>query len=287
MLKQGYRWGRLFIWLLVVLSLSSCASYWFEEEKSNDPNAITFKRTYGDALRGDRTRLKGWLKKPAGNGPFPAVVMLIDTELRAPGDREWEERLVSWGYVVLHVDSMGSRGIALYDYGPEHFWNLYWLQFSSRAGDALDAKKYLASLPYVKAGKIGVMGWSYGAVALFTGALEGDDPFQAAVSFYGICGHPKAKYNAALMIMYFEGPSKFFGNTCRSSMAVPGNTRHEITYHIYPVDNIGYDLSGERWLKFYHNFAQEYHRFIPFIYNREAAEDSIKQVRQFLGKYLM
>lgn len=288
------------LWLFIVFIASSCAhNDSFLNDPFSDTHSMTFKRTYRDALRGDQSRLKGWLKKPKGEGPFPAVVMLIDREQRSLMDREWEERLVSWGYVVLHVDTMGSRGIALYDYGPEHFMNLYWYQLTSRANDALDAKKYLASLPYVNAGKIAVMGWGYGGAAIFTGILTAKEPFQAVISFYpATCSRLDFYYgnevmpyrlkgfNAPLMVMAMEGVSGVYGTTSRSRMVPPDQNTQEVQLNVYPVVDPGFDLSGERTLKIYHNIAAEYFYFIDLKYNKEAAMDTKMKVKNFLAKHL-
>ena len=57
-------------------------------------------------------RIQGYLARPEGAGPFPAVIglhgcggMLDRTKRKLADD------LVSWGYVVLLVDSFATRGI--------------------------------------------------------------------------------------------------------------------------------------------------------------------------------
>ncbi len=298
--KYFTRFVQICLWSFMVFMITSCAhNDSFINDPFSDTYSITFKRTYRDALRGDQSRLKGWLKKPKGEGPFPAVVLLIDREQRALMDREWEEKLVSWGYVVLQVDSMGSRGIALYDYGPDHFMNLYWYQHTSRANDAMDAKNYLAGLPYVNASKIAVMGWGYGGAAIFRGILTAAKPFQAAISFYpmtcekidfyfGNIAMPNKLrgFNAPLMIMAMEGVSGNYGKTSRSKMVSLDQNVHEVQLNVYPVADPGFDLAGERTLKIYHNIAAEYFYFIDLRYNREAAMDSNMKVKNFLAKHL-
>ena len=282
--KYFTRFVHICVWLFIIIIISSCAQNVAYREENSDSGSILFKRTYRDPIsRTDQSRLKGFLKKPKGEGPFPAVVMLIDTELRVPGDREWEERLVSWGYVVLHVDSMGSRGIALYDYGPGHHFNLYWQQHIARAHDALDAKKYLAGLPFVNPKKIAVIGWSYGGKALFHGVLENNDPFQAAVVFYDDYVYTEVQSsNTPLMMMTF----KYLEKAYRKRMAALEQNTHEVQFNFYRVAYPGFDLAGERWLKFFHNIAAEYYFGVQFKYNREAADDSVVKVKNFLAKHL-
>src|SRR3989442_6261246 len=65
--------------------------------------------------------------------------------------------LVNHGYVVLGINNRGSSGYGQSFYvaddqkhGREPVW------------DCVEAKKYLASLPYVDQDRIGIIGWSYG-----------------------------------------------------------------------------------------------------------------------------
>ena len=62
--------------------------------------------------------IDGYLTKPDGAGPFPAIVHLhgcsgLPAAFKAGTDKGlWSERLAGWGYVVLAVDSFTTRGIA-------------------------------------------------------------------------------------------------------------------------------------------------------------------------------
>ena len=58
------------------------------------------------------TTIKGYLSKPDGSGPFPAVVYVhgcsgLSTDTR----KRIAERLTAWGYISFVVDSFASRGI--------------------------------------------------------------------------------------------------------------------------------------------------------------------------------
>ena len=66
----------------------------------------------------DGLRLKGYLYRPAGNGPFPAIVALHNCEGLGEGGSpvatrygDWGERLAAGGFVVLFPDSFGARGL--------------------------------------------------------------------------------------------------------------------------------------------------------------------------------
>jgi dienelactone hydrolase len=134
--------------------------------------------------------ISGALHRPAGAGPFPAVVALHGCGGRGP--REYEDALaaqfVSLGYILLIVDSFGPRGIterctaATYD-----------KQDVDRVMDAYGGLLYLAGLPFVDAERIAVVGYSQGAmVALSAVTLGGietlfDRHFRAVIAYYPGC----------------------------------------------------------------------------------------------------
>jgi poly(3-hydroxybutyrate) depolymerase len=61
--------------------------------------------------------ISGYLAKPDGPGPFPAIVHLhgcggLPKALKNGTDKGfWSETLTAWGYAVLVVDSFTTRGI--------------------------------------------------------------------------------------------------------------------------------------------------------------------------------
>ena len=77
------------------------------------------------------------LLTPAGAGPFPAVVVMHGCDGVNENTRRWAQRLVSWGYAALIVDSFRPRGLSsVCNRGSI-------LPASVRAGDAVQAKGYL------------------------------------------------------------------------------------------------------------------------------------------------
>ncbi len=129
--------------------------------------------------------------RPAGAGPFPAVVLLHGCEGVSSSTRSWARWLRERGWVALVVDSWGSRAIR--DGcrpGPE-------LPNTVRFDDAVGALRWLHGQPYVDRERVGVVGWSNGgvfAIALVNGpslarararGVEVPAPgFRAAVAFY-------------------------------------------------------------------------------------------------------
>jgi len=140
--------------------------------------------------------LRGTLYRPAGDGPFKAVVALHDCGglLRRPATtaqlyNEWANRLVADGFVVLFPDSYGSRGL-----GPQCRERQRKARASrERVADANAARRWLQAQSYVRADRISLLGWSNGAVAALwavrpTAARhDGSADFRSAVAFYPGC----------------------------------------------------------------------------------------------------
>ncbi|MBZ5710686.1 dienelactone hydrolase family protein [Nannocystis pusilla] len=141
-----------------------------------------------------KTSLDGWLFKPEGEGPFPAVIALhgcgglfssLAPERLSKRHDDWAMRLVDEGYVVLFPDSFGRRGIdslcAVRD-RP--------LTVSRRARDAQGAAAWLARQPFVDPDRLAVLGWSHGGTSVlsFAGRAEPKNTdIRAAVAFYPGC----------------------------------------------------------------------------------------------------
>ena len=97
----------------------------------------------------------------AGNGPFPAVVLLPPCSGRLPPRLEQADaaRYTALGYVLLAVDSFGARGIADGCTGGGASVDMVM--------DAYGALLHLADLPFVDPDRIALVGYSFGgSVAL-------------------------------------------------------------------------------------------------------------------------
>jgi dienelactone hydrolase len=136
--------------------------------------------------------------KPDGPGPFPAVVLLHTCGGIRPHVRQWSSRLVQAGYATLIVDSFTWRGAA--ECSIPH---VFPASIDEVAGDAFAALRYLRGRPDVDPGRIGVMGFSWGANATLrtsSARYRRDEPgrgFAAAIAFYPMCVSPRADWPAA------------------------------------------------------------------------------------------
>lgn len=89
----------------------------------------------------------------------------------------WFQLLAQKGYIVVCVDNRGTgaRG--------EAFKKVTYKQLGKyESEDQIAAAKYLATLPYVDAKRIGIFGWSYGGFMATSCLFKGADIFKSAIA---------------------------------------------------------------------------------------------------------
>lgn len=217
-------------------------------------------RAGGDAVRfpGPGLELAGRLYRPAGEGPFPAVVLLHGCSGLWARDgeptssfRAWAEHFRARGYVALLVDSFGPRGEreictqAQRKVSPA----------TDRSRDAHAALSWLAGRREVDAARIGLVGWSNGGTAVLN-ALRPDAPgragdgtpaYRAGVAFYPGCGPlAKASYSPTAPLLIQAGgaddwtPARYCEALARQAPA------GRVEIDVYPGAHHSFDRIGQR-----------------------------------------
>ena len=196
---------------------------------------------------GDDVTLSGILYRPAGNGPFPAVVALHgcsglfgkDGSL-SPRHADWAERLMAKGFIVLFPDSFGPRGAKSQCKTKDRVTR----PSRERVEDANAAKAYLQTRRDVKADAISLLGWSNGgSVVLY--AVEprkkpddGKPDFAKAVAFYPGCRIPSesGKWHARLPLLILIGAADDWtpAQPCRDLVADAKAEGEPVSIKIYP-----------------------------------------------------
>lgn len=234
-------------------------------------------------LTGEETvKLTGKLTRPTGDGPFPAVVLLHGCEGIAKREDVWAEKISSWGYVTLQVDSFGPRGESETCIDIERIPRLL------RLRDAFAAKLYLSGLPFVDGGRIAVMGWAHvgGTTAISavnrTEKPEPEDkPFRAAVALYPWCLKMLVDLDAPLLIIGAGLDERCSPESCKIMREIWSTRKsaYEFILKIYPGVHHGFDWEGVENVPLPN-------RLVKREYDSEAASDAIVQVKNFLARHL-
>ena len=265
--------------ILVVGAINSARS---QEDHSAEPVRFEVQ----SSLMSKPLVLRAYLRKPQGNGPFPAVVLLHGCGGDwADVDQRWGIPLVSWGYVALSVDSYGPRHVPhscqVPDLGP-----------ADRAIDAYGALEFLSHRPFVDSTRVALMGFSAGARIVLWDVEQGFferasvRKFRAAIAFYPLCRLSTGKMTLPTLILIGELDDWTPAEECRAMVAGrsdwlmsrnPGDANlvqlivYPGTFHAFdkPIYAHGQSVFGH-WLK----------------YNEGAVRDARQQIRVFLTQTL-
>jgi dipeptidyl-peptidase-4 len=124
------------------------------------------------------------ITKPYGfdaSKKYPAIVAVYGGPGVATVRREWaggtDQLLTQSGYVVFRLDNRGSTNRGLAFEAPIHA-----AMGGAEVRDQILGERYLASLPFVDATRVGVMGWSYGGFMTIRLLTEPGSPFRAGAA---------------------------------------------------------------------------------------------------------
>lgn len=136
----------------------------------------------------ENVNLNGWMIRPEGPQWVDKKLPVLMFVYGGPGSQQvldqwkgqnywWFQMLVQQGFVVACVDNRGTgaRG--------EDFKKITYKQLGHyETLDQIEAAKYLGSLPFVDAARIGIFGWSYGGYMSSLCLLKGAEQFKAAIA---------------------------------------------------------------------------------------------------------
>ena len=227
-------------------------------------------------------RIQGYLAKPDGAGPFPAVIGLHGCAgMHEATKQRLVDQLVGWRYVVLLVDSYATRGI------DHACTSSAFFTFLRRRLDAYGAVVFLAGQTYVDPQRIAAVGFSAGAwVTLFAAETNSFELFvpasnlrlQAAVAFNPPCKEAGARPGIPTLILVGALDDWTPAADCSSKIASWGNDGPPVELVIYPGAYHG----------FYYSYLQPgrtlFGHWLEF--NGEAADNADQRLHQFLDRHL-
>jgi dienelactone hydrolase len=224
--------------------------------------------------------ITGWMYKPDGAGPFPAIILAHSCAGVNRHTEIWGKRLASWGYVVLAADSFGPRGV------KQVCTTAGAITGGMRVADIAGALKFLATQPDVRAGHIGLIGHSHGGWTVMRSVQKNYDlaalGLKAAVAYYPSCAPQFDRdVDVPLLILIGDKDDWTPADRCRQLQAA-GFTRPELVESIYYPDA-------------YHSFdSRAPDRTVPgtgskmhhLAYDPAAAPDAEARTKAFFDKYL-
>ena len=231
-------------------------------------------------------RLQGWLARPEGSGPYPAVVALHGCG--GPERKRMQDvadALVSWGYIVLFVDSFSTRGIH-HLCTPDRYATEK-NTVARRPSDAVAGLRYLASQPSADTSRAAVVGFSQGAETALTIAEQlspatigsaGNPGFRAAVAFYPPCRRAGARPGIPTLIPIGALDDWTPAKDCERLVTGWGDTGVPVELVVYADAYHSFDAPA---------FSPGMRLFDHWIeYNREAAAGAYRKMQEFLQRHL-
>jgi dienelactone hydrolase len=231
------------------------------------------------------SEVSGYLFKPKGSGPFPAVILMhgcngLDwSRPRQPGWQLLEgyaERYAARGYVALVLDSFEPRGVANICGHP------LTVAAPRRAWDALSAARYLGGLGFVDSERLVLQGDSHGGwttlVALEKDKWQVPEHFAAGVAWYPSC-YGAAGFAAPLLILIGDRDDWTPAGPCRALAArLQGNAGEpELVLKVFPGATHAYDFP----------YPARTNSLGPFMkYDAAATEASWRDIDAFLAAHV-
>jgi dienelactone hydrolase len=227
-------------------------------------------------------RIQGYLARPDGAGPFPAVIVLHGCAgMHDTTKHKLADELVAWGYVILLVDSYATRGI---DQGCT---SSAFATFFRRKPDAYGALVFLGRQTFVDPHRVAAVGFSSGAWVTLSvaepNAFELFDPpgnlrFRAAAAFNPPCNQAMARPGIPTLIFIGSLDDWTPAADCSNKIANWGDEGPPVELVVYPGAYHGF---------YYPHLKPGTTMFGHWLeYNGEAADNATHHLHQFLDRHL-
>lgn len=218
--------------------------------------------------------ISGYLMRPSGAGPFPAVLVLHGCEGFGTLETQTVNQLAKQGYVALAIDTLAPQGLKNACTDPS--------AFVTSARYAYVTLGWLAAQPYVVPDHLGVLGYSMGAIEIL-GLVDPQTPrppppgLRVAVAYYPECANRSPNVTVPLAI--FDGAADDWTPAAPCAALAQAATTAGKTVQIttYPGATHAFNMpaGGERTYLGHH-----------LRYDAAATNDALTRTDAFLASYL-
>jgi carboxymethylenebutenolidase len=217
----------------LLLLLAGCAA------RPDPPPAPTPATAETVSYLSGKETVHGFLCRPAGTGPFPAVVAIHDDYGLTDWVKERAGHLAERGFVALAVDLYRGQGAA--DLMDAHILSRG-LPDEQVQADLKAAVDYLCQRPEVQADGIGVLGWDIGGGYALDAALQ-DPRLRAVVTCYGRPTTDPAllkPLNAPVLGIFAGKDEGIPAETVAQFKAAMQKAGKRVTIEVYPASGHGF-----------------------------------------------
>ena len=250
-----------FLGAIVVLS-TSCSAW------AADPEVGGVK-TEGVEFAGGSGKIKGYIARPEGAGPFPGIIVVHEWWGLTDWVKGRADQLAGQGYVALAVDLYGGRSTAN---AAEAHELMRALDPAEGLADLKGGIAYLKARPDVAPGKpLGAIGWCMGGMYSRLAAQESDAIGPTVICYGSVAADPA-------QVAKLKGKSilGIFGATDR------GIPPAKVEAFAKAVEEQG----GRVTLKVYDGAGHAFMREGGDQYQAEAAADATKRIERFFAETL-
>jgi carboxymethylenebutenolidase len=211
-------------------------------------------------------QLEGYLARPEGEGPFPAIVIIHEIFGLNENIKDIARRFAGEGYVALGVDLFTgrNRAVCMFRFLSQQILNPL---NNGSISDLKSALAFLAQQPGVDSARLGAIGFCLGGTFAIAWACT-DDRLKAIAPYYA--ANPR--------------PLEAVARLCPVVGSYP--TGDFTTSHGQKLDTILDDYKIPHDIKFYpgarHSFFNDQGR----NYNARAAQDSWQRVMEFFKEHI-
>jgi len=235
---------------VAILTLAACATaaaqsieFMSLNRKQGFPAILEHRMQLSDKISATLTR------PPGVSGDVPAMVIMHSSGGINSTTWEWSKFFLNMGVATLVVDSFTPRGIQTSTADQAQ------LNYAASTADALMALKTLAAQPGIDATRIGVIGFSRGALAAATASFEniragvlGDSPLKFAlhIPFYGGCTLLGTTTGAPWLLFAAKDDDFVSAKSCTFTVDKMKERGAHIDYVLYPNAFHAFDVERDK-----------------------------------------